>query len=168
MGAASGRKSQSLVDAHEFVEESFYELVEETSRLSGLLNSHPDIEYEPEMETVDLLYRDTEHLEDRVQYRNEEARESLKKMDAALMLFEEEVEQVAGAAKNELLDEKIWYREKYLDLEEEIRKAESTPLLEEKTGRKSYDRPDFDVEKALETERRSWERQTADIKHLQS
>jgi len=149
VGVTAGRKGQSLVDTHEFVEESFYELVEETSRLSALLNNHPEIEYEPDMETVDLLYQDTDRVEDKVEYRSEKAHEALEKMDAALMLFEEEVEEVNGAAKNELLEEKMWYRDKYLDLEEEIRDAEATPLLEEETGKRSYDRPDFDVEKEL-------------------
>lgn len=145
------RKVESLQDTHEFVEESFYELVEETSRLSTLLNSHPNIEYESGMETVDLLYRDTDQVEDKVDYQSKKAHEALKKMDAALLLFEEEVEDIDGAAKNELMEEKMWYRDKYLDLEEEIRNAEATPLLEEDTGKRSYDRPDFDIEKELET-----------------
>lgn len=150
MEVTGREKVQSLKDTHEFVEESFYELVEETSRLSTLLNSHPGIEYESGMETVDLLYRDTDQVEDKVDYQSKKAHEALKKMDAALLIFEEEVEEVNGAAKTELMEEKMWYRDKYLDLEEEIRNAEATPLLEEETGKGSYDRPDFDVDKELE------------------
>lgn len=154
MDLSTSLDKENLGDMHEFVEESFYSLVEETSKLSALIYSHPDTDYEPEMETADLEYTtaDKKELENRIEHKNRDARDALQEMDAALLFFEEKVEDVSGIMKDCLLEEKIWYRDKYLELEEEIAKAESKSLLEEKTDISNYDRPDFDLDAEIKAQ----------------
>lgn len=154
MSLSRSNTVEGLEDSHDFVEESFYELVEESSRLASLVENHPDLDYKTDyLETVDLVYPDTDNLESRISKISNSARESLKKMDAALLYFEEQVEDLSGTARDKLRAEKMWYRDRYIELESLIRDAESTPILDEKTGKTEYEnRPEFDLETTLESE----------------
>lgn len=154
MSLSRSNTVEGLNDSYEFVEESFYELVEDASRLASLIENHPNLNYETEyLETVDLASPDVENLENLIDESSESARDSLKKMDAALLYFEEQVEDLSGTAKDKLRAEKMWYRDRYIELESMIMDAESTPLLDEKTGKTEYeDRPEFDLETTLESE----------------
>lgn len=130
----------------EFVEETHEELLEYTSTVASLLNSHSGTEYSSDLHTVDIADRDN-RIEERLTYTSRIAQEALKKMDSALQSLREEAE---NPGRNSLREELNWYRDRYLKLEEELRNAEQTDVLGETMGRRSYERADFELNEEIE------------------
>ena len=150
-------ETHRLDDSFDFLDEAHRTLVTETTRLSSITEEHSQTNYSSGLYTKDLYMPDTE-VEDRMEERLEQTREAMKAMDAALTVADEQIERLTEKGRepqehSELLGKKAWYKEKYIELAEQIEEIEQTSLVDKTTERNhtrvEYEVPetDFSIEK---------------------
>lgn len=130
-----------------YLDESHRTLVADATKLFSLAEEHSATDYESDLHTHDMYMTD-EQVEERLDRHLESTREAVKEMDAALTQVDEQLEETEEGIREpsnytELVGKKRWYKEKYIELVEELEEIEETSLAE-KTSEWSHQRPEYD------------------------
>lgn len=131
----------------DYLDETHRSLVADATKLFSLAEEHSETDYDSHLYTHEMYMTD-QQVEDRLDKHLEHTRESIQEMDAALTHIDEELENIEEGVRGpsnyrELMGKKRWYKEKYIELAEELEKIESTSLAE-KTGEWAHARPEYD------------------------
>lgn len=131
----------------DYLDSSHRSLIADATKLFSLAEEHSETDYESHLHTHDMYMTD-QQVEERLDQHLENTREAVKEMDAALTQVDEELEDTEEGVRGpsnyaELIGTKRWYKEKYIELTEELEQIEETTLAE-KTGEWSHDRPEYE------------------------
>lgn len=143
MEVGDSRLNQSF----DYLDESHRSLVAHATKLFSLAEEHSKTDYESDLHTHDMYMTDKQ-VEARLDGHIEDTIESIKEMDAALTQIDEELEKAGEGIRGpsnyrEMIGKKRWYKDKYIDLAEELEQIENTSLAE-KTGEWAHQRPEYD------------------------
>lgn len=140
---------EQIIEQHfEYLDEKHSSLIEDATRFFSLTEQHSQTDYASSLQTQDLYMTD-EQVEKRIDQHLENTRKSIQEMDAAITKADRKLEELSETTEEttnytEFIEKKRWYKEKYIQITEELSEIEDTPLAE-KTGGWNHQRVEYNV-----------------------